>query len=138
MFQIPGSGIPTLRGGYSVRTGHQLLTSQEPPILDVTDNLIWHSQLPLKFSILAWRLIHDRLPTKINLLNCGIISAADTYCSVGCGQLESVQHLFIHCETFGIIWQQVRFFIDVAGVDHHSLRAHFVQFTNYLGDTRAH
>ena len=128
---------PDIARGYSVRTGYQLLTSQEPPILDFSDNLIWHSQLPLKVSILSWRLIRDRLPTKINLLNRGIISTADTYCSAGCGQLESVQHFFIHCETFRIIWQQVRFLIGVAGVDHHSLHAHFVQFTNYLGGTRA-
>jgi len=46
--------------------------------------------------------------------------------------------MFIHCDHFGIIWQQVRFWIGVAGVDNHSLRAHFFfQFTNYLGGTRA-
>jgi len=93
--------------------------------------------VPLKVSILAWRLLRDRLPTKIDLLNCGIISATNTYCSAGCGQLESAHHLFIHCDHFGIIWQQVRFWIGVAGVVHHSLRAHFVQFTNYLSGTRA-
>jgi len=121
---------PDIVWGYSVRTGYQLFTSQEPPILDVSNNLIWHAQVPLKVSILAWRLLIDRFPTRINLLNRGIIYVVDTYCSVGCGQLERAQHLFIHCKFFGIIWQQVRFWIGVAGVDHHSLRAHFVQFTN--------
>jgi len=106
--------------------------------LDVSDNLIWHAQVPLKVSILAWRLIRDRLSIKNNLLNRGIISVADTYCSAGCGQLESANRLFIHYDTFGLIWQHVRFWIGVAGVDHHSLRAHFVQFTNHLGDRRAH
>ena len=67
--------------GYSVRTGYQLLTSQEPPILDVSDNLIWHARVPLEVSILAWCFLRDRLPTKINLLNRDIISVADTYCS---------------------------------------------------------
>jgi hypothetical protein len=43
----------------------------------------------------------------------------------------------LHCDVFGIIWQHVRSWIGVVGVDHHSLRVHFVQFTNYLGGTRA-
>jgi len=125
MFQIPGSGIPTLRGAIRLLQVYQVLTSHEPPILDASDNLIWHSQVPLKVSILAWHLLRDMLPTKINLLNRGILSAADTYCSAGCGQLESAQHLFLHCDVFGIIWQQVRSWIDV---DHHSLCAHFFSY----------
>ena len=105
--------------------------------MDVSDNLIWHAQVPLKVSILAWRLIRDRLSIKNNLLNRGIISVVDTSCSAGCGHLESAHHMFLHCDTFGTIWQQIRFWIDFSGVDHYSLRAHFVQFTNYLGGTRA-
>jgi hypothetical protein len=32
--------LPDIVGGYSVSTGHQVLISQEPSILDVSDNLI--------------------------------------------------------------------------------------------------
>jgi len=63
----------------------------------------------LKVSILTWRLLHDRLLTKNNLLNRGIISVTDTYCSAGCGQLESAQHMFLHCASFAKIWQQFGF-----------------------------
>lgn len=91
-----------------------------------SDNLIWHTRVSLKVFILAWRVLRDKLPTKINLQNCGIISAASTYCSAGCGQFESAQHLFLHCGTFAIIWQQVLYFIGVSGVDHNNLRAHFI------------
>jgi len=104
--------------------------------LDDSDNLIWHTQVPLKVSLLAWRLLRDRLPTKINLQNRGIITVVDTYCSTGCGQFESAPHLFLQCDTFATIWQQVLFWIGVSGVDHYNLRAHFVQFTNCLGATR--
>jgi hypothetical protein len=63
-------------------------------------------------------------------------SLLQTHISAGCGQVESAQHLFIHCDHFGTIWQQVRHWIGVAGVDNHILRAHLFQFTNYLGGTR--
>lgn len=55
-------------GGYTVRGTYQILTTQVSPLVDVTGDLIWQNQVPLKVSILAWRLLHDRLPTKTNLL----------------------------------------------------------------------
>ncbi|GAU19481.1 hypothetical protein TSUD_77250 [Trifolium subterraneum] len=44
--------------GYTVRGAYQLLT-QGSATTDVADKLIWHSQVPLKVSILAWRLLRD-------------------------------------------------------------------------------
>ncbi|GAU41930.1 hypothetical protein TSUD_139160 [Trifolium subterraneum] len=55
-------------------------------------------------SIFAWRLLHDRLPTKANLVTHGILSPADGLCVCGCGAAESAQHLFLSCSTFGSIW----------------------------------
>ncbi|KEH29430.1 hypothetical protein MTR_4g036635 [Medicago truncatula] len=34
-------------------------------------------KVPLKVSILAWRLMRDRLPTKLNLANRGILSVEE-------------------------------------------------------------
>jgi len=85
------------------------------------------------YSILAWRLLRDRLPTKINLLNRGIITVADIFCVTGCGHVESVDHLFLHCNFFGDIWYQVRFWLGFLGVDHHNIGDHFLHFTYYLG-----
>ncbi|GAU10201.1 hypothetical protein TSUD_420190, partial [Trifolium subterraneum] len=46
--------------GYTVRGAYQLLTSQVSPTMDEADTLIWHSQVPLKVSVFAWRLLRDR------------------------------------------------------------------------------
>lgn len=92
---------------------------------------------PLKVSILVWRLLRDRLRSKVNLLNNDIISADATSCTAGCGQAESAHHLFLHCDTYGSLWQHVRYWIGVPGVDHQSLRAHFLHFTHYLGGLSA-
>jgi hypothetical protein len=54
-------------GGYSVRDAYRLLTTMDAPEVGATSHLIWHIQVPLKVSVLAWRLFRNRLPTKDNL-----------------------------------------------------------------------
>lgn len=91
---------PDIEGGYIVHEAYQILTTQVSPLVDVTRDLIWHKQVPLKVSILAWRLLRDMLPKKDNLLNRGIISVEAIFCVAGCGHGESASHLFLHCDMF--------------------------------------
>jgi hypothetical protein len=44
-----------------------------------------------------------------------------------------LQTIFLFCDYFGNIWQQVRLWLGFSGVDHRNIGAHFIQFTNYLG-----
>ncbi|MCI46876.1 glutamate-gated kainate-type ion channel receptor subunit GluR5, partial [Trifolium medium] len=62
-------------------------------------------------SIFAWRLLRDRLPTKANLVIRGILSSETHFCESGCGAVESTQHLFLSCSTFGSLWTLVRSWI---------------------------
>ncbi|GAU10896.1 hypothetical protein TSUD_427040, partial [Trifolium subterraneum] len=78
--------------GYIVCGAYQLLTEQDMTPLDAAACLIWHTQVPLKVSILAWRLLRDRLPTKANLISRGILPVEDHLCVFGCGAVESAQH----------------------------------------------
>lgn len=80
--------------------------------------------------------MHDRLPTKNNLLHRGIIQAEAIRCVAGCGHGESASHLFLHCDIFGSLWQHIKSWIGVSRVDPHSLRHHFIQFTHYIGDSK--
>ena len=77
--------LPDIVGGYTVRGAYQLLTFQAAPLINVTQELVWHNQVPLKVSILVWRLLRDRLPTKINLLRRGIVHSEAIRCMAGCG-----------------------------------------------------
>ncbi|GAU10332.1 hypothetical protein TSUD_422680, partial [Trifolium subterraneum] len=123
--------------GYSVRGAYQLLTSHQPIPLTDTEDLIWHKQVPLKVSIFAWRLLRNRLPTKDNLAHRGIITAEAQSCVAGCGALESAQHLFISCSTFGSLWMLVRSWLGVSLADPLDLTDHFSQFTFSSGSARA-
>ena len=124
-------------GGYSVRAVYDMLTSQDNTHLLQNLDLIWHKKVPLKVSILAWRLLRDRLPTKSNLANRGIISTEARLCVAGCGHAEDSTHLFLACPTFGAIWPMVRVWIGFDGVDSQVLSDHFLQFINHTGGLKA-
>ncbi|XP_024640624.1 uncharacterized protein [Medicago truncatula] len=87
----------------------------------VTDRWLWvpnHDDgysVPLKVSILAWRLLRDRLPTKSNLANRGILALEARLCVSGCGNVEDVNHLFLSCVTFSALWPMVRAWLGVVG-----------------------
>ncbi|PNX63657.1 cysteine-rich receptor-like protein kinase, partial [Trifolium pratense] len=123
--------------GYTVGGVYQLLTSQESVTLEDADKLIWHSQVPLKVSIFAWRLLRDRLPTRANLVSRGVLSPTAATCVFGCGAAESAHHLFLSCSIAGSLWDLVRAWIGISLVDSTSLRDHFVQFTASSGGSRA-
>ena len=67
----------------------------------------------------------------------GIIASEAALCTTVCGQTETTTHLFLHCATFGSLWQLVWYWLGVTSVDPHSLRDHFIQFTYYLGGLKA-
>jgi hypothetical protein len=100
--------------------------------------LVWHKQVPLKVSILAWRLLRDMLSTKNNLVRCGIIQTDAVRCVAGYGQDETASHLFLHCDIFSSLWQHIRSWIRVLGVDPHNIREHFIQFIHYTGHSKTH
>ncbi|GAU52005.1 hypothetical protein TSUD_418090 [Trifolium subterraneum] len=46
-------------GGYSVRGAYSVLTTLDGVIMAGASELIWHKQVPLKVSVLAWRLLQN-------------------------------------------------------------------------------
>jgi hypothetical protein len=122
---------------YTVRGAYQLLTSQDTPQVDREVDLIWHKQVPLKVSIFAWRLLRNRLPTRSNLLDRGIISDVDAGCLAGCDHLETSQLLFLTCGFYGLLWHAVWSSLGVLGPDHHNISDHLYQFTHSAGGFRA-
>jgi len=119
--------------GYSVRGAYHLLITNDIPIADPTTEMIWHKKVPLKVSIFVWRLLHDRLPTKSNLVNRGVISSEASLCVSGCDIIESAQHLFLSCSNFASLWPLVRDWIGFMGMDSNVLSDHFVQFVHSTG-----
>jgi hypothetical protein len=97
--------LPDQIRGYTVHGVYDMLTSQAQQQVNQNLELIWHKQVPLKVSILAWRLLKNRLPTKSNLADRGVISVEDRLCVTGCGHVEDTNHMFLSCPIFGVLWQ---------------------------------
>jgi len=70
-------------------------------MVDQRADLVWYKQVPLKVSVFAWRLLRDRLATRSNLLDRGIVTNGTAGCLMGCDHLETSQHLFLSCGFYG-------------------------------------
>ncbi|KAK2413148.1 hypothetical protein QL285_035888 [Trifolium repens] len=95
---------------------------------------IW---VPTNVSIFAWRLLCDRLSTKLNWLHEAYSLQTFHFCATGCGGIETTHRLFLSCRTFGSLWALVRSWIDFSTMDPDRLSDHFVQFTYLVGGLQA-
>jgi len=129
--------LPNPSEGYSVRVVYAMLTGQGVSQVTHEVDLIWHRQVPLKVSILAWRLLRDRLPTKSNLAMRGVLDADACQCVSGCGSMEDASHLFLLCPCFGSLWPMLRHWIGFHGTYHCDISSHFVQFIHSTGGLKA-
>ncbi|KAL4590049.1 hypothetical protein LXL04_002967 [Taraxacum kok-saghyz] len=66
----------------------------------------WSNLIPGKVNIFTWRLLQDRIPTLANLVKIGI--SHDQLCPLCNQDLESSDHLFLHCQTTKEVWDLVR------------------------------
>jgi len=125
--------LPDPSGGYLVCGAYHLLTTKDIPLGDSAANLIWHNQVSLMVSVIAWRLLRNRLPTKSNLVQRGVITSYACLCVSDCGFKETAQHLFLSCSTFSTLWPLVRHWLGFMGVDYIVLSDHFLQFMYSIG-----
>lgn len=92
---------------FSVRSGYNHLTATYTVVNPVDAKLLWHKDIPLKVVIFDWRLFRNRLPTKDYLFWRGILNNDYRMCASGCGSLETLNHLFLHCSFFGAVWYYI-------------------------------
>jgi len=71
--------------GYSVKGTYQYLTRPDTSVERGLYDVVWLKQVPLKVSIFVWWLIHNRLPTKDNLIRRRVLHHKDIFCIGGCG-----------------------------------------------------
>ena len=112
--------------GYSVKVFYCYITTT----CHISDRSrvdhVWHKHIPLKVSVLVWRLLRNRLPTKANLVHRGVLLSTDAACVGGCDHIESTTHLFLHCNVFGSLWSHVWNWLGISSVPSGELRHHFI------------
>jgi hypothetical protein len=74
-----------------------------PPVQELHwAKLIWNSDIPPSKSMLAWRLMHEKLPTDENLLTRGC--AIPSMCNFCCSHVETSFHIFFECQFAIKLW----------------------------------
>ena len=73
---------------------------------------LWSKYIPPKFSILAWKLFHERLSTEDNLRLRGmyIVSACQLCTTMQCE--ETISHLFFNCHFAKELWELLSFLFN--------------------------
>ena len=119
--------------GYTVRGAYCFLTTTGNMVDRSLVDDVWNKHVPLKVSLLVWRLLRNRIPTKDNLALRGALSLTDTSCALGCDCNETVNHLFLQCTLSTDLWALVWNWLGISFVHVGELRKHFLQFTKMAG-----
>ncbi|XP_058759055.1 uncharacterized protein LOC131632268 [Vicia villosa] len=84
--------------------------------------------IPLKVSVLAWRVWQNRIPTRDNLVKRGILVDSQNSCPFGCDEEESVSHIFFECPLAWNAWSEVLRWLGFLYVSHNSALQNFDHF----------
>jgi len=123
--------------GYSVRETYRFLTIPAEPTSENVINNVWHKLVPSKVSLFVWRILQDRIPTKLNLVRRHILQLNDNLCVGGCGDIETSDHLFIDCLLFRNVWNLVCQWLGIYLVFPKNIKEHYLQFTQIAALPRA-
>lgn len=98
-------------GAFSVKSMYSRLETLMVPVDNLQDGerrvfaQIRKSSAPSKVVVFAWKLLHDRIPTKINLAIRNSLPPDSSLQCVWCNNsIEDSTHLFLHCEGVGKVW----------------------------------
>jgi len=113
--------------GYTVRESYRFLTNNGNLVHRLTVDDVWHKGIPSKVSLFVLRLLRNRLPTRANLVQRQALLLPDSVCVTGCGESETVAHLFFGCNTFSLLWSHVLQWLGLVAVLPDDSRQHLLQ-----------
>jgi len=76
---------------------------------------VWKSSAPSKVVALSWKLLLNRIPTRLNFVHRNVLPPNANLCCVFCNEEnESTNHLFIHCRVSWCIWLNLQYWLEMA------------------------
>jgi hypothetical protein len=122
---------------YTVKSAYSLLTSTDTNLNEEFNRFLWIKSIPLKVNLFVWRLFLNRMPTKDNLHQRGILDASGLPCVTACGMEESIDHLFFRCNHYGKLWSLISRWLGFDTVFHGSIGTHSAQFCSLGGSSKS-
>ncbi|XP_039064927.1 uncharacterized protein LOC120210230 [Hibiscus syriacus] len=69
-------------------------------------NNIWMGLVPPRVEVFLWKVVHNKLPVKQELLRRGVSSIGDVACPLCKKEAESLSHLFFTCVVVWTLWNK--------------------------------
>jgi hypothetical protein len=83
---------------------------------------IWKCPAPSKVSGFVWLVLHDRVPTRVNLCRRQITLEEGNYRCVFCGEEdETTAHLFVYCNRVIKVWRCIFVWLGMDFMLPHSI-----------------
>ncbi|KAG6705367.1 hypothetical protein I3842_07G176000 [Carya illinoinensis] len=117
------------KGSFTVRSFYKALTME--PNAQFLGKKIWRHKAPPKVSFFVWTASLGRILTIDNLRKRRIIITE--WCCMCKGGGESVDHLLLHCDTVGTLWNEVFTRLDMAWVMPKTVKAALASWPNVSG-----
>ncbi|MCH99327.1 ribonuclease H protein, partial [Trifolium medium] len=85
---------------------------------------IWKCPAPSKVLGFSWMLLHDRIPTRVNLFRRRIIQQERDKVCVLCGDCDETSvHLFIYCQFSLQVWGRILSWLGMGFILPHSIES---------------
>ncbi|GKV30135.1 hypothetical protein SLEP1_g38990 [Rubroshorea leprosula] len=93
-------------GLYSTSIAYEMLTKDERGLVETKFfKRVWNPILPSKIAAFNWKVMMDRIPTKLNLFKRGVIKdMEDGKCTLCEVEDEDINHLFLNCNVARWLW----------------------------------
>jgi hypothetical protein len=89
-------------------------------------NSIWKSPTPSKVVGFVWQLLHNRLPTRSNLVTRHVVVAGDdSLCPLCHVESETESHLFLYCSVAKQVWVEIFYWLNIPFSFPHSIFSMF-------------
>lgn len=94
---------------------------------------VWKSPAPSKVVALSWKLLLNRIPTRLNLAYRNVLPHnANLHCVLCDLEDESTSHLFIHCGVSWIIWCHLQQWVETVFITLPDLFAHWLSWNDVV------
>lgn len=129
-------------GSFNTKSAYQLLrvrteAGNELNHIGEACTLIWNKLSPIKVSVMTWRLLQDRLPTKLNLVKRRVeLSTEERQCCLCKAQEEDAAHLFFLCPVTFEIWRTCYSWLGVPMVIHQNIIGNFLMHSGLFKGKR--
>ena len=121
VWKLDSSGQYSAKSAYHALRGH--ITEGEE-VADFEE--LWKLRIPSKAGVFVWRLLRDRLPTKVNLRKRHV-EINDLQCPFCRRMEEDATHLFFHCSKITPLWWEALSWVRILSVFQQLPRQHFSQ-----------